>query len=184
MELLEAVNNILPYFGEAPVTRIDNKHPTVTLITNTIDTVRKTLLAEGWWFNERHVTLYPSTEGGMPAPSNALSIEGLDGKVYEMRGRAIFNVGTGSFIFTDKIEVKVLEDIKFEDLPRTVAQWITCRSASRAYAMDFGIEDVIQEMQMREQEAYNKMLAEHLRKRKYCTWKSKAGVQYLSALQG
>ena len=32
------------------------------------------------------------------------------------------------------------------------------------------------------QEAYNKMLAEHLRKRKYCTWKSRAGITYLGSL--
>lgn len=182
MDLLEAVNNILPYFGEAPVTRVDNKHPTVTLITNTIDTVRKTLLAEGWWFNTRVVTLYPSSEGDMPAPDNAISIEGADGKNYELRGRAIFNLDTGSFVFTEKVVIKVHEDIKFEDLPRTVAQWIVYRSASKAYAMDFGVEDVLQEMQLREAEAYNKMLAEHLRKKKYCTWKSTAGAKYLGSL--
>ena len=85
-------------------------------------------------------------------------------------------------MFKDKIVVKVHEDIKFEDLPRTAAQWITCRAASKAYTMDFGIEDVLQEMQLREQEAYNKMLAEHLRKRKYCTWKSRAGITYLGSL--
>ena len=184
MDLLEAVNNILPYFGEAPVTRIDNKHPTVTLITNTIDSVRKTLLAEGWWFNTQVVTLYPSSEKDMPAPANAMSIDGMDGGVYEIRNRAIFNVKTGSFLFDEKITVKVCEDIKFEDLPRTVAHWIQCRAATRAYAMDFGIEDVIPEMQMRETEAYNKMLAEHLRKMKCCTWKSSAGRRYLNALQG
>ena len=182
MDLLEAVNNILPYFGEAPVTRVDNKHPTVTLITSTIDTVRKTLLAEGWWFNTRVVTLYPSSEGDMPAPENAISIESADGKNYELRGRAIFDLDTGSFVFKEKVVIKVHEDIKFEDLPRTVAQWITCRAASKAYTMDFGIEDVLQEMRLREQEAYNKMLAEHLRKRKYCTWKSRAGITYLGSL--
>lgn len=182
MDLLEAVNNILPYFGEAPITRVDNKHPTVTLITSTIETVRKTLLAEGWWFNTRVVTLYPSSEGDMPAPDNAISIEGADGKNYELRGRAIYDLDTGSFLFNEKITIKVHEDIKFEDLPRTVAYWITCRAASKAYTMDFGIEDVIQEMQLREQEAYNKMLAEHLRKKKYCTWRSTAGAKYLGSL--
>ena len=35
-----------------------------------------------------------------------------------------------------------------------------------------------------ERSRHNKMLAEHLRKMKYCTWKSSAGRRYLNALQG
>ena len=36
LKLLEAVNNILPYLGENPVTNIDARHPTVALILDNI----------------------------------------------------------------------------------------------------------------------------------------------------
>ena len=73
LKLLEAVNNILPYLGENPVTNIDARHPTVALILDNIKQQKLNLLGEGWWFNELRTTLYPSSEGEIYVPSNTIS---------------------------------------------------------------------------------------------------------------
>lgn len=184
MELLEAVNNILPYFGEAPVTRVDNKHPTVAMIMTVMDSVRMNTLSKGWWCNTAKVKLYPSTEGDMPAPNNALVIQGLKGVNVEARGRKLYNLDTGSYLFDKPIEVKIFRNVDFEDLPRSLAWYIQCRTATQAYAKDYGVEEVLQEMQLREAEALSLVQARHLRKKKYSTVKSTAGLKYMGALRG
>lgn len=184
MELLEAINNILPYFGQAPITKIDYKHPTVAMITTVMDQVRKNMLASGWWFNSRETVLFPDSQGHIQAPTSAVSIYSRDRMSIEIRGKFLYNVDDFTTIFTQGVKVCIHEDIKFEDLPRTAAYWIQCRTAMSAYAKDFGLEDIIQEMQVREQEAYNELLREHLRKKRYSTMNSRSARKLYSALEG
>ena len=78
MELLEAVNTVMPYHGEHVVTDVDTtKHPTVDLILMGLERNRKALLSEGWWFNDViKVPLQPDTSGRIPAPSDSLNVYG------------------------------------------------------------------------------------------------------------
>lgn len=184
MELLEAINNILPYFGEAPITRIDNKHPTVAMITTVMQQVRKNLLAQGWWFNSRETTLYPDSDGHIQAPVSAVSIYSRDRMSIEIRGKLLYNVDEGTTIFKQGIKVCIHEDMQFQDLPRTAAYWVQCRTAMSTYAKDYGMQDILQQMQTREDEAYNQMLRQHLRKKRYSTMRSPVAHRYYSALEG
>lgn len=184
MKLLEAINNILPYFGEAPVTHVDNKHPTVSVILSTMEQVRANLLLKGWWFNTTVVKLYPSSEGDIKAPDKALSVQGENRLNIEMRDDNIFNLDTGSFLFDGPIEVKMISDLDFGSLPRSAAYWIQTKTATIAYARDYGIEEVYKEMTLREQEAYQQLLTEHLRKKRYSTLDSRYARRYFNALQG
>lgn len=102
----------------------------------------------------------------------------------EIHGKVLYNVDDFTTIFTQGVKVCIHEDIKFEDLPRTAAYWIQCRTAMSAYAKDFGLEDITQEMQVREQEAYNELLREHLRKKRYSTMNSRSARKLYSALEG
>lgn len=72
MKLLDAVNTVLPYLGEHPVTDLDTAHPTVDLILAAIERQRSSLLAEGWWFNERTLTLPVNTAGRLMHPQRLL----------------------------------------------------------------------------------------------------------------
>lgn len=184
MKLLEAINNILPYFGEAPVTHVDYKHPTVSVLLSTMEQVRMNLLLKGWWFNTSVVKLYPSSEGDIKSPDTALSILGENRLNVEMRGDSIFNLDTGSFRFSGPIEIKMISDLDFESLPRPAAYWIQTKTATIAYARDYGIEEIYKEMVLREQEAYQQLLTEHLRKKRYSTLDSRYARKYFNALQG
>ena len=63
MKLLDAVNTILPYLGEANVTSTTARNTTVQSILQQIETAKRALLATGWWFNTVSVTLYPGSDG-------------------------------------------------------------------------------------------------------------------------
>ena len=184
MELLKAVNMILPYFGENTITKIDYKHPTVVLIMDVLEDMQKTLLSKGWWFNTSYVKLYPSSEGELDAPDNALSIVNMStSDVLSIRDQRVFNVTNRTYKFTEPVEVRIIDNMKFEELPENVALWIMYRTAFEAYVRDYGYEEVLQIIQMKENEAYQKVNAEHLRNMKYSTCKSTMARKYWNALR-
>ena len=139
MKLLDAVNTVLPYMGEHPVTDLDTAHPTVDLIIKAIDRQRQALLAEGWWFNERTLTLPVNTDGKIDAPTEIISIYGLDCDV-DIRGDDLIDTYTGSWLFSAPIKVEAIDSV-------TVA---------REYAWD--------PEHMTEEERNNPLLAETLEK--------------------
>jgi hypothetical protein len=184
MELLKAVNMILPYFGENTITKIDYKHPTVVLITDVLEDMQKTLLSKGWWFNTSYVKLYPNSDGGLDAPENALSIVNMSTRdVIAIRDQRIFNVTQRSYKFEEPIVVRIIDNMDFEELPENVALWIMYRTAYEAYVRDYGYEDVLQIIQLKEHEADQKVNAEHLRNKKYSTCKSPMAWKYYNALR-
>lgn len=184
MELLKAVNMILPYFGENTITKIDYKHPTVVLIMDVLEDMQKTLLSKGWWFNTSYVKLYPNSDGGLDAPENALSIVNMSTRdVIAIRDQRIFNVTQRSYKFEEPIVVRIIDNMDFEELPENVALWIMYRTAYEAYVRDYGYEDVLQIIQLKENEAYQKVNAEHLRNKKYSTCKSPMAWKYYNALR-
>lgn len=185
MELLTCINNILPYLGESPVTKVDLKHPTVSIIVDALNQARQALLSRGWWFNTRVVKLYPSQEGDMPSPKDALFVETLDKDLLvEMRGRSLYDLKNGTYKFKEPIEVKLIEDLDFEILPLSASLWIQYRACAQVYTKDFGVEDILKEITAREQEAMISLQSEHLRKVDYKTLKKRLARKYYHAIRG
>ena len=166
MKLLDAVNTVLPYLGEHPVTDLDTAHPTVDLILAAIERQRSSLLAEGWWFNERTLTLPVNTDGKIDTPTEIISIYGLDCDV-EIRGDDLIDTYTGSWLFSAPIKVEVIEDTKFEHLPLYAAHYVTYIAACEIYTADFGVENSVQMLQSFASQAMEKLKQENLRKRRY-----------------
>lgn len=184
MELLECINNILPYFGQASITSVNHKHPTVAMILANIESARKYLLNQGWWFNTFITKLNPDTQKHIVIDSGVIAIQGLGSDNVQLRGRDLFNVDTGSFLFQKSVNVVLLQDIPFEKLPYSAQYWIQCRAAFNAYVRDYGIEEVVQEMQLRQQQARIRLTAQHLAKRRYKTTRTPNYAKYMQALRG
>lgn len=85
MKLLDAINTVLPYLGEANVTSTTARNTTVQAVLQQIDTAKRTLLGTGWWFNRVKVTLYPGADGRIKAPINVFSWL-PDAGISEIRG--------------------------------------------------------------------------------------------------
>src|SRR5690554_4291448 len=116
MELLRAINQILPALGEHPVTSVDAEHPTVAVIVQNVQAQLRALLGEGWWFNEYDTTLYPGPEGEIALPLNVLSVlpQRRDCKGIQ-RGRSLYDMENRTFKWTGGVGVPVIirEDLDF-----------------------------------------------------------------------
>ena len=55
MKLLDAINTVLPYLGEANVTSTTARNPTVQAVIQQIDTAKRSLLGTGWWVHRVQV---------------------------------------------------------------------------------------------------------------------------------
>lgn len=166
MKLLDAVNTVLPYLGEHPVTDIDTTHPTVDLIVKAIDRQRQALLAEGWWFNEGTVTLPVNTDGKIDTPTGIISIYGLDCDV-EIDGANLRDTYNNSEYFSAPITVELIKDTPFEKLPLYAAHVCLYNAATEVYTADFGVESSVQVLQSLSENARMKLNQENLRKRRY-----------------
>ncbi|URQ05184.1 tail tubular protein A [Acinetobacter phage APK127v] len=168
MTLLEAVNAILPYLGQHVITRVeDSRNPTVSRIVAAIDRQRKSVLAEGHWFNEvPNKVLLLNTDKTIDAPLNTLAIYGNTKRVAK-RGPKLYDIDNDTRYFTGPVKVKVIYDYPFEELPEYAAQYITYLAGIEVYVSDYGMENSIQLMTERKEANRLLLVQENMRNRKW-----------------
>lgn len=180
MELLEAVNYVMPYLGEMTVTSTDSRHPTVNLILKAIQHHQRLILSQGWWFNERHVTLYPSSDNKMAAPDKILALYSLDrDNEYEVRNGQIFDLTNGTYTITKPVDFRIIDDLDFNELPLYAALYIQEQAGREVYVQDFGVESTIREFADKAKTALDMLTQENLRKRKFNTVKNQRATRML-----
>jgi len=169
MDLLNAVNEILPKLGEHPVTSLDSKSPTLGIIVPQITAEIDLLLQAGWWFNKfTNVDIFPNSEGGIDVPDDTLSfIPNWDSGNVVQRGEQFYSGDTRSYIFTKKITGTLIQRLAFEDLPESAARMCLYSALVTCYVTDIGLEQTVQIWQQYAQQAQANMEQEHLRQRKY-----------------
>lgn len=184
MQLLEAVNLILPKLGEHRVTRLDVKHPALAIILPEIENELKQLLMKGWWFNEFNATLYPDPEGAIAVGTEALSFTSYIPESAVQRGGRLYNPSTLSYVFAAPVQGRIRQYIAFDDLPESAAQFVYHSALVCSYMTDIGLSQEVQAWSAKAAAAYSDLLAEHLRQKNYST-KSTAKWQRLrSAMRG
>lgn len=167
MELLQAVNAVLPHLGEHTITRVEGaKHPTVDLILGAIDRHRLSILAEGLWFNESTVTLPVNTDGQIDVPQGTIAVYGTDCNV-ELDGERFFDLNTASRYFQAPITVRLVRDVQFDRLPINVALCVAYRAGAEVYLQDYGAEGTVPQLQELANMNWVQVTQENLRKRKY-----------------
>ena len=167
MELLTAVNVALPYLSEHKVTSTDSRNPVVDLILDALDRNRLTVLSEGTYINTvEKLTLYPDTNNLIIAPAKVLSIYGLDYPV-RVDNNYLYNIKDDTRFFYKSVQVRVLRDIPFEDLPYYAAMYITYKATYEVYTASFGIDNTANAIAGLSEEVRRKFTQEDLRNRKY-----------------
>lgn len=167
MELLQAVNAVLPHLGEHTITRVEGaKHPTVDLILGAIDRHRLSILAEGLWFNESTVVLPVNTDGQIDVPQGTIAVYGVDCNV-EIDGERFFDLNTASRYFSTPITVRLVRDVQFNRLPINVALCVAYRAGAEVYIQDYGAENTVPQLQELANMNWVQVTQENLRKRKY-----------------
>lgn len=167
MDLLKAVNTVLPHLGEHVVTRVEGaKHPTVDLILAAIERHRLGILSEGLWFNRVRLILPVNTDGQIDVPVDTLAVYGQCCNI-EMDGERFINLDTGSRYFMAPIDVLVVRDVEFEKLPINVALAVTYSAGAEVYTQDYGYEKSVPVLQELAEKHRVLVTQENLRKRKY-----------------
>lgn len=169
MRLIDAVNTVLPYLGEHVITRIEGtKHPTVGLITDAIERQTRSLLAQGFWFNELELTLPLNTDGYVRVPERTISAQGLNCNLV-IDGEFFMNAQTGSNVFTQPVVARILRDYEFEKLPELAALVVTYKAAIEVFTADYGADNTLQVLQQHVYENMALLRQEELRMRRYNT---------------
>lgn len=185
MTLLESINLCLHALGETRVSSTDIRHPTVDLARSTIAIKQRALLESGKWFNTTRVRMYPNDEGRVEYPVDALTVQDANGRVvYTMRGKMLFNVTDNTQLFTGPVDLIVMYDVDFEDLPECVATVVTYRAVRAMYVGDFGNDSSVSDHIQNEQMAYLTMETLHMRNMQYNTRRRRGYRKYRNALQG
>lgn len=172
MKLLTAVNLILPKLGEHPVTRLDQKHPTLAVILPEVENQLRVMLGRGWWFNTYMYTAYPDSEKLIVLGEDTIAFTPVDCNC-ALRGKQLFNTDTQSFEFDSPVEGELREYVEFDLLPETAAQYVFNTALTIAYVTDIGMTNEIQTWQALANTAGSDLLAEHLRNRKYSTYRTR-----------
>lgn len=184
MLLLDAINFMLPKLGEHEITSVDDRHPTVAVITPEIEDSLRTLLNRGWWFNEFETTLYPDTNKNINLGTDVLSVVPLRGYKAVQRGRRLYNPATLDYEFSEPLPCKVRQYVQFEEIPETAAIFVRNTALCVVYTADIGITTEIQKWESQSMKAESDLVAEHLRNKKYNTKNSRPGRNLRRALVG
>lgn len=184
MKLLDAINTVLPYLGEANVTSTTARNTTVQAVLQQIDTAKRTLLGAGWWFNRVKVTLYPGADGRIKAPINVFSWLPDEG-ISEIRGEYLYNLDTGDYQFDSALTGLIIQDMDFEELPNYAALVVTYMAALAVYSADLGVDSTYQVELSKNLATANMYLErEHLRKSNLNIGGNRGGKgRFLSALR-
>lgn len=169
MEILTAVNRILPVLGEHPVTSLDTKHPTLAVVIAKLGMKVDDIITQGYWFNTSAITLYPDSEGGIALPTNTLSFVPDRGYPAVARGSKLYNIETASFLWSTTVTGKRIERLAFNELPEACAQLVMYATMVTSYVTDIGLENDVQVWQGEAQAAERRLMSEHLRNMRYST---------------
>lgn len=184
MTLLDGINTCLSTLGEARVTSITVRHPTVDLIRSTLDMKKTELLERGWWFNTAQAKMYPSDTGEMEYPVGALSVLGYNGEMYVPRDGMLFDLDNNTRLFTEPKSMQITYDVEFEDLPECAANVVMQRANRAVYSGDLGMDNTVANMQQNELANFATLETMHMRNRRHSTRQRRPWQRMRNALKG
>ena len=163
---LPAINQILSSCGQAPVTTLDQTNPDVAIAYDTLLQVSREVQAEGWTFNkEYHYEFTPNTDDEIEIANNILQIK-LSENSANMdhdgirRGGKLYDRQDHTYKWEDitsPIEMDIVWEFDWVDLPQPVQDFITARAAVLVSQRIIG--DAEQYQMLVQQESYARALA-------------------------
>lgn len=143
MNLRDAINEILLSLNELPldITDLVEDIGIAVIVDKELGIARKKVLSEGWYFNVLNRTLVPDIQGYIVVPQTFLSVDGASNIM--VRDWKLFDSSAKTFKFEDPVNVDVIEDIVFDDIPFHIANYIVQMASLQAYINVVGNSDDI-----------------------------------------
>ena len=156
---LQAINTMLSFIGESPVSSITGNIGTdVAVAKNILDETSMSVQSQGWIFNrELDTTASRDTSNKVPLEANCVQIEASAPYQYfyqyTIRNQYLYDLKNKTDIFTYDPKVDKVLVQQFEQLPEYARQYIT-QKASRRFASRFlGDAQIVQLIGQDENEA-------------------------------
>ena len=165
MQVLTVLNSMLGTMGERPVNDIETPHPMKGAALKFLDQSSRRIQAKGWWYNLETITLNPQINGRISLAGDAISVRTPTRSVAQ-RGRYLYDLTNGTFIFTSNIDVELIRLVGFEDLPESAAQHIATDAVLKFQTRYDG--DILKTKQLATEvfEALAEVNADHIRNRR------------------
>ena len=183
MKELTAVNYILTQMGEAPATSLEERSPTISLARTYMDMSITNMLTIRWWFNTSHTKLLPDQDGLINAPAGLVAIYSKEKFNVEVLGKYIHNVTEDTNRFTGGIEVELVKDVQFENLPELAATYVMNDALIKLYQADYGVDNNLSVIAEAANNAMQNLKREHLRKMRYNSYNGMRHAQRILAGQ-
>jgi hypothetical protein len=136
MQILSVVNLMLGTMGERPLNSLTDSHAMLAAALGKLDETNRSIQADGWWFNMETQTLTPSViDSSIYLPNDCLSVRTPLRNLVK-RGARVYNLDGGSYEFTADLDVEMIREVEFEDLPEIAATYIA-KKAILAFQVDF-----------------------------------------------
>jgi hypothetical protein len=144
MNRRDAINEILISLNELPLSVDDlvADVPTAVIVDTQLEISKKKVLSYGWEFNTLTLSLYPNGANHIVVPSSFLSVNGTsDYTNVIVKDWKLFDKEGNSFKFTTPVDVVVIEDVVFDDIPFHIANYVVQMTALQAYINIIGNTD-------------------------------------------
>lgn len=183
MDLLTAVNRILPKLGEHPVTSLTSRSPTLAIILTMFEDKIKEATMQGWWFNTYRTTLPIGPEGEIELSPDTLSFV-ADEYECSIRKRQLHNSAENTFVWTAPVAGIAIMYVEFDSLPESIASLVYYNVLVEACVTDIGMTEEVRAWQVEIGAAGRRALSEHLKNKKYSTRQSPRYQRIRRAMRG
>lgn len=153
MTLIDGINRMLRYLGELPVPNdvaiddLPEGHEAVMARTILLE-VSKEEQENRWWFNWFKQTYKPNANGYITIGNNVIALEASNNRTrYLINGGDLYDVDNQTKVFTNPVDLKVLLDIRFEDLPDIFKTYVVLVAAKHLHVYLNGDETTQRELE-------------------------------------
>ena len=170
MTEFDAINRMLRYLGELPIPNdvaiddLPEGHEAVMARIILEETSREEQ-EERWWFNKFTTTYVPNDSGYITLPDNVISLTS-DTK-YLKDGNDLYDVDNQTKIFETGVELSVIVERAFSDLPDTFQTYVVLVAAKHLHVYLNGDETTQKELERRLSIQRIKLEKENMRQNKY-----------------
>lgn len=157
---LQAINTMLSFIGESPVSSITGNIGTdVAVAKNILDETSMSVQSQGWFFNrELDTTVSRDTSNKVPLEANCVQIEASAPYQYfyqyTIRNQYLYDLKNKTDIFTYDPKVDKVLVQQFEHLPEYARRYIVVKASRRFAARYIGASELVKLANIDEQEAH------------------------------
>jgi hypothetical protein len=172
MTQIDAINRMLRYIGELPIPSdivlddLEEGHEALQARVILNETLREEQ-EEKYWFNKQTISFIPDTSGYITIPYNIISLQGSSSTNYVMEGGTLYDVDNETKIFTENVELDVLLEVQFDDVPDVFRTYVVLVAAKHLHTYLNGDDSTQAELKDKIQLQRIKLEKENLRQSKF-----------------